>query len=106
MILTSEQKLFRDSLESFLSSKLPIAALRSLRDASLSTAYDRGVWQQLAALGVSSITVPTALGGAEFGWLAMGAVAQEMGRRLSPKMVGTVILLTPSAANCCHTPRS
>ena len=103
MILTLEQKLFRDSLESFLSSKLPIAALRSLRDASLSTAYDRGVWQQLAALGVSSITVPTALGGAEFGWLAMGAVAQEMGRRLSPTpLLSSVVLAQGALINCAN----
>lgn len=103
MILTSEQKLFTDSLASFLSSHLPVAALRVLRDAPLSTAYDRDLWRQLVALGVSSITVPTALGGAEFGWLAMGAVAQEMGRRLSPTpLLSSAVLAQGALIQCAN----
>ena len=104
MILTPEQELFRASLAGFLSQKLPLAALRTLRSLPLETAYDKGTWRQLAALGVTSMTVPATLGGAEFGWLGMGAVAQEMGRRLSATPLLSSAVLAQGALIQCASP--
>ena len=103
MILNSEQESFRGSVGSFLAAKSPISALRALRDKPVETAYDR-LWGELAMLGVSSITVPAASGGAEFGWLALGAVAQEVGRRLSPTPLLSSVVLAQGALIQCASP--
>jgi alkylation response protein AidB-like acyl-CoA dehydrogenase len=104
MILNSEQESFRGSVGSFLAAKSPISALRALRDKPVETAYDRDLWGELAMLGVSSITVPAASGGAEFGWLALGAVAQEVGRRLSPTPLLSSVVLAQGALIQCASP--
>lgn len=104
MILNSEQESFRASVSSFLAAKLPISALRALRDKPVATAYDRDLWGELAVLGASSITVPAASGGAEFGWLALGAVAQELGRRLSPTPLLSSVVLAQGALIQCASP--
>lgn len=104
MILNSEQESFRASVSSFLAAKLPISELRALRDKPVATAYDRDLWGELAVLGASSITVPAASGGAEFGWLALGAVAQELGRRLSPTPLLSSVVLAQGALIQCASP--
>lgn len=101
MILTSEQELFKASLASFLSQKLPLAELRALHSQPLEMAYDKEAWRQLAALGVTSMTVPATLGGAELGWLGVGAVAQEMGRRLSATPLLSSVVLAQGALMQC-----
>jgi alkylation response protein AidB-like acyl-CoA dehydrogenase len=71
---------FQAVVRAFLAEKSPEEIVR--RDAQSELGYDRGLWRQLADLGVLALTIPEEFGGAGYGPVEQAAVLEEMGRRL------------------------
>jgi alkylation response protein AidB-like acyl-CoA dehydrogenase len=76
-----EQQLLRQVVARALKDKSPPRAVRELMASE--RGYDPAVWQQLCGeVGLAGIHIPEAYGGAGFGPIELGIVAEEMGRYL------------------------
>jgi alkylation response protein AidB-like acyl-CoA dehydrogenase len=82
LILNEEQQMLRDSAKSFIEESSPVSALRARRDRG--EEWSRELWQGMAEMGWSGITIPEAYGGLEFGYVGAGLVMEECGRVLAP----------------------
>ena len=101
MILNEEQAMLRETVAQFFAEKAPISELRSLAAASDDQGYDSQLWSEMVELGLPSITVPEAHDGLEFGWMGLGAIAQEAGRCLvASPLLSSVVLAQNLLLNC------
>ena len=96
LVLTEEQEMLRDSARGFLDEKAPAAALRKLRDTNDETGFSRDLWKEMAEMGWAGILVEEEFGGADFGFVGAGVIAEEMGRSLtaSPFLSTSVLAAT------------
>ncbi len=96
LVLTEEQEMLRESARGFLDEKAPVAALRKLRDTSDATGFSRDLWKEMAEMGWAGILVDEAHGGADFGFVGAGVLAEEMGRTLtaSPFLSTSILAAT------------
>ena len=96
LILTEEQEMLRDSVRGFLDEKAPVSALRKLRDTNDETGFSRDLWKEMAEMGWAGILVDEDHGGADFGFVGAGVLAEEMGRTLttSPFLSTSVLAAT------------
>jgi alkylation response protein AidB-like acyl-CoA dehydrogenase len=101
MILNEEQTMLRETVAQFFAAQAPVEKLRELREASTSVAYDQTLWSEMVALGLTGITVPEEFEGLNFGWMAVGAIAQEAGRRLvASPFLSSVVFAQNLLLNC------
>ncbi len=96
LVLTEEQEMLRDSARGFLDEKAPVAALRKLRDSNDETGFSRDLWKEMAEQGWAGILVEEEYGGADFGFVGAGVLAEEMGRSLtaSPFLSTSILAAT------------
>lgn len=96
LVLNEEQEMLRDSARGFLDEKAPVSALRKLRDTNDETGFDRDLWKEMAEMGWAGILVDEEHGGADFGFVGAGVIAEEMGRTLtaSPFLSTSVLAAT------------
>ncbi len=93
LILTEEQKMLQDAAKGFLASKAPVSALRKLRDVGHADGFDRSLWRDMAEQGFAGVLIPEEHGGAAFGFVGAGLIAEQMGRNLSVSpMLSSAIL--------------
>ena len=101
MILNEEQTMLRETVAQFFTEKAPISELRSLAGAGDEQGYDSQLWSEMVELGLPGITVPEAHDGLEFGWMGLGAIAQEAGRCLvASPLLSSVVLAQNLLLNC------
>ena len=101
MILNEEQAMLRETVAQFFAEKAPISELRSLAGASNQQGYDPQLWSEMVELGLPGITVPEVHDGLEFGWMGLGAIAQEAGRCLvASPLLSSVVLAQNLLLNC------
>ena len=79
--LNDDQAALAAGVRSFCEGRLPIDVVRALEPAG---GVDRGLWRELADLGVFSLRLPEADGGVGLGWAESVLVAEELGRALTP----------------------
>ncbi|MGI9346326.1 MAG: acyl-CoA dehydrogenase family protein [Gammaproteobacteria bacterium] len=84
LVASEEESYLRDTARNFFDEKMPISHLREIRDTKNLLGYKPEYWQQMAELGWAGIIVPDNLGGAGFDLAALGVIAEEAGRNLSP----------------------
>src|SRR6202789_176755 len=78
---TDEQEQFRSAIRRFLHDKSPTTEVRRLM--ATADGYDPQVWRQLSdELGLPGVHIPEQYGGAGFGMVELGIVAEELGRAL------------------------
>lgn len=78
---TEDQSQFRDVVSRFLSDKSPASEVRRLMAST--EGYDPAVWRKLCEeVGLAGIHIPENYGGAGFGPVELGIVAEQMGRTL------------------------
>lgn len=97
LVLNEEQRLLKDTASEFLSSQAPVEALRKLRDSKDELGYDQPLWKQMVELGWAGITLPEAYDGLDFGFMGLGAVIEESGRRLTASPLFSTVVLAASA---------
>ena len=101
MILNEEQVMLKETVAQFFAEQSPIENLRALGTGPLSEAYDQALWSEMVELGLTGITVPEEFEGLNFGWLAVGAIAQESGRRLAASpFLSSVVFAQNVLLNC------
>jgi alkylation response protein AidB-like acyl-CoA dehydrogenase len=85
MTLTDDQRLLQDSVRPFMAEEGAIKPqLRHWRDTGCTDGYGTALWKQFAELGLTSILIPEAQGGAGLGAVEAGVVLEEIGRNLTP----------------------
>ncbi|HKQ16009.1 MAG TPA: acyl-CoA dehydrogenase family protein [Steroidobacteraceae bacterium] len=93
LVLTEDQLMFRDAAKRFAAERAPVAQLRKLRDQNDGTGFDREVWKEMAEMGWAGVLVPEEHGGAGFGYVGAGLIAEEVGRNLSATpLLSTAVL--------------
>jgi acyl-CoA dehydrogenase len=93
LILTEDQLMFRDAAKRFAAERAPVAQLRKLRDQSDGVGFDREVWKEMAQMGWAGVLVPEEHGGAGFGYVGAGLIAEEVGRNVSATpLLSTAVL--------------
>lgn len=93
LLLNEEQRMLRDSAHEYLATRMPVSALRSLRDRRDERGYDPATWHEIAALGWPAAVLPATYGGHDIGYQGLGAVFEEIGRRLAATpLLATVVL--------------
>ncbi|NNU16663.1 acyl-CoA dehydrogenase [Parvularcula sp. ZS-1/3] len=83
LVLNDEQQMLQETAAGFADEKSPISELRRLRDEDVADGFHRDLWSQMAELGLAGVLVPEEHGGAGFGHVGAGLIAQEMGRTLA-----------------------
>jgi alkylation response protein AidB-like acyl-CoA dehydrogenase len=96
LVLNEDQQMFRDAAKRFAAERAPVAQLRKLRDQNDGVGYDREVWKEMAHMGWAGVLVPEEYGGAGFGYVGAGLIAEEIGRNLSatPLLSTSVLAVT------------
>jgi acyl-CoA dehydrogenase len=93
LVLTEDQLMFRDAAKRFAAERAPVAQLRKLRDQNDGIGFDRAVWKEMAEMGWAGVLVPEEHGGAGFGYVGAGLIAEEVGRNLSATpLLSTAVL--------------
>jgi alkylation response protein AidB-like acyl-CoA dehydrogenase len=93
LVLNEDQQMFRDATKRFAAERAPVAQLRKLRDQNDGVGFDRAVWKEMANMGWAGVLVPEEHGGAGFGYVGAGLIAEEIGRNLSATpLVSTAVL--------------
>jgi len=93
LVLTEDQLMFRDATRRFAAERAPVAQLRKLRDQNDGVGFDREVWKEMAQMGWAGVLVPEEYGGAGFGFVGAGLIAEEVGRNLSATpLLSTAVL--------------
>jgi alkylation response protein AidB-like acyl-CoA dehydrogenase len=93
LVLNEDQQMFRDATKRFAAERAPVAQLRKLRDQNDGVGFDRAVWKEMAHMGWAGVLVPEEHGGAGFGYVGAGLIAEEIGRNLSATpLVSTAVL--------------
>ncbi|MEO1435190.1 MAG: acyl-CoA dehydrogenase [Bacteroidota bacterium] len=93
LVINEEQQMLRSSAAEFLQKKSPVEALRKLRDSRSETGYDPAIWQEMADMGWTALTIPEAYGGLDFGFTGFGQVLEETGRTLcASPLISTALI--------------
>jgi alkylation response protein AidB-like acyl-CoA dehydrogenase len=79
--LSDDQKALRDGIRSFCEGRVPVDTLRELE---AKPELDRGLWGELAEMGVFGLRLPESDGGVGLGTGDAVLVFAELGRRLVP----------------------
>jgi alkylation response protein AidB-like acyl-CoA dehydrogenase len=83
-ILSEEQVMLKDSASAWARERSPISAYRKLRNDSGVLGYDSKLFAEIAEMGWAGILAPEEHGGADFGFMSLGVVLEQLGRTLTP----------------------
>lgn len=80
---TDDQKSLKEEARRFLAAASPLTVARSVLEAPV-TGYDAALWARIAEQGWCGATIPEAYGGLGLGYVELCALAEELGRAVSP----------------------
>jgi acyl-CoA dehydrogenase len=84
LVLSDEQRMLSESVQSFLEDCAPVAHLRKLRDARDDTGFSSALWRDFADQGYSGVLVPETHGGLGLGVVEAGLISERLGHTLTP----------------------
>ena len=96
LIITEEEKMLKESARELLESKVSIDQFRLLRDENYQS-FDRSTWNEIIEMGWTSLIIPSKYNGLDFGYVGMGQVLEEMGRKLVKSPLISSILFSATA---------
>lgn len=79
-----QRRLLRDSAQTFVSERAPVAHLRDLRDRGDALGYSRALWRDFGQQGYAATLVPESHGGLGLGVAEAGLIAEQIGHTLAP----------------------
>jgi acyl-CoA dehydrogenase len=83
-ILDEQRRMLRDSAQTFLAERAPVAHLRKLRDSADAKGYSPELWSAFAEQGYSAVLVPEVHGGLGLGVAEAGLIAEQIGHTIAP----------------------
>jgi len=93
LIINEEQQMLKTSTKEFLDLKSPLSSLRVLRDHSYTT-HDKDLWMEMVEMGWTALTIPEEYNGLNFGYVGLGQVLEEMGRKLTLSPIISTVLMS------------
>ncbi|MEQ8663051.1 MAG: acyl-CoA dehydrogenase family protein [Gammaproteobacteria bacterium] len=96
LVLNEEENILRRGALEYFAARLPLSALRKLRDDDDPRGYDPAAWREMAEMGWAGVLLPEAYGGAGFGYRGLGQVLEAAGRTLAASpLVSTALTAAP-----------
>ncbi|MCP5199792.1 MAG: acyl-CoA dehydrogenase family protein [Gammaproteobacteria bacterium] len=96
LVLNEEETILKRGAHEYFGERLPVAALRRLRDEHDADGFERAAWAEMADMGWAGVLLPEAYGGAGFGYRGLGQILEEAGRTLAASpLVATVLSAAP-----------
>lgn len=94
LVINEEQNMLKSSAKELLDLKSPISLMRELRDDNYNQ-FDPDLWKEMVEMGWTALTVPEEYNGLNFGYVGLGQVIEEMGKKLTVSpMISTVLIAT------------
>ena len=94
LVINEEQNMLKSSAKELLDLKSPISLMRKLRDDNYNQ-FDSDLWKEMVEMGWTALTIPEEYNGLNFGYVGLGQVIEEMGRKLTVSpMISTVLVST------------
>jgi len=93
LIINEEQQMLKTSTKEFLDLKSPLSSLRDLRDNNYKT-HDNKLWMEMVEMGWTALTIPEKYNGLNFGYVGLGQVLEEMGRKLTLSPIISTVLMS------------
>ena len=94
LVINEEQNMLKSSAKELLDLKSPISQMRELRDDNYNQ-FDIDLWKEMVEMGWTALTIPEEYNGLNFGYVGLGQVLEEMGRKLTVSpMISTVLVST------------
>ena len=94
LVINEEQNMLKSSAKELLDLKSPISLMRELRDNNYNQ-FDPNLWKEMVEMGWTALTVPEEYNGLNFGYVGLGQVIEEMGKKLTVSpMISTVLVST------------
>ena len=94
LVINEEQNMLKSSAKELLDLKSPISLMRELRDDNYNQ-FDPDFWKEMVEMGWTALTVPEEYNGLNFGYVGLGQVIEEMGKKLTVSpMISTVLIST------------
>ena len=94
LVINEEQNMLKSSAKELLDLKSPISLMRELRDDNYNQ-FDPDLWKEMVEMGWTALTVPEEYNGLNFGYVGLGQVIEEMGKKLTiSPMISTVLIST------------
>lgn len=91
MVLSEEQQLLKDAAVGFFEENAPTTQLRSLRDDKDERGFAADLWSQMAEMGFCGVLIDEDQGGAGFGLVGAGIIAEAM---------ATTLVASPWLSSC------
>ena len=79
---TEEQELIRTTARQFIDDRIAVEKVRELMMSD--DGFERGLWKEMADLGWTGLAIAEDHGGAGLGWIELGVLLEEMGRKVTP----------------------
>jgi len=104
LVLNEEERILRRGAQEYFGERLPVSALRKLRDDDDVKGFDIAAWREMADMGWAGVLLPEEHGGASFGYQGLGQVLEASGRTLaasplvSTALVGAPLVLAAGSA--------
>ena len=93
LVISEEQKLLKESAAELLKVKSPVYKLRELRDQNY-IPYDKSLWNEMVEMGWTALIIPEKYNGLNFGYVGLGQVLEEMGRKLTISPIISTVLMS------------
>jgi len=94
LVINEEQNMLKSSAKELLDLKSPISLMRELRDDNYNQ-FDPDLWKEMVEMGWTALTVPEEYNGLNFGYVGLGQVIEEMGKKLTVSpTISTVLVST------------
>ncbi len=103
-VLDEQRRMLRDSAQSFLTERAPVAHLRTLRDANDPAGHSAQLWRGFGEQGYSATLVPEALGGLGLGITEAALIAEQIGHTLAPTPFFSTAVLAAALLKAGATP--
>ena len=94
LVINEEQNMLKSSAKELLDLKSPISLMRKLRDDNYNQ-FDSNLWKEMVEMGWTALTIPEKYNGLNFGYVGLGQILEETGRKLTVSpMISTVLVST------------
>ena len=93
LVINEEQNMLKSSAKELLDLKSPISHMRELRDDNYNQ-FDVDLWKEMVEMGWTALTIPEKYNGLNFGYVGLGQVLEEMGRKLTVSPIISTVLVS------------
>lgn len=87
--------MLKSSTKEFLDLKSPLTLMRELRDDNYNQ-FKVELWTEMVEMGWTSLTIPEKYNGLNFGFVGLGQVLEEIGRKLTVSPIISTVLMSTS----------